>query len=448
MAIDPVPLLSRYDFASRSAVIAAVSGGSDSLALLFLLKSFLDNCAPTTRLVAVTVDHALRQGSGEEAASVARLAARHGITHRIMSWRGQKPATGIPAAARRARYELLAQAARLEGTDLIFTGHTADDQAETVLMRQARGQGRGLAGMAPVTLFDGAVWIVRPLLTVRREALRDFLRLRGVDWLDDPTNTNQTFERPRLRATLKGDSDTFRAAFTIADAAAGHRIRLGIEAAALIRTHAGSPAPGLVRLDHAFSDEANREAAIYAWRILLACVGGASFLPDEARAASVFDRLGGPPFCATLSRAVIDKRSGGIFLHREARDLPDPAPPRDGALWDGRYRLRVEAPAAGLVVAPMGPENAAKAAFPPHDAPQSLVRRSLAGLPALWRGETCLGPLPGGIGSYGVAATALAAPWASFLPSFDLAPARVVTTLLGGPELPDPPLAGHNERKA
>jgi tRNA(Ile)-lysidine synthase len=451
-AIDPVPLLSRYDFASRRAVIAAVSGGSDSLALLFLLKFFLDNYAPMTRLVAVTVDHGLRQGSDAEAASVARLAALHGIAHRTMSWRGQKPATGIPAAARRARYELLAQAARLEGTDLIFTGHTADDQAETVLMRQARGQGRGLAGMAPVTLFEATAWIVRPLLTVRREALRDFLRLSEINWLDDPTNTNQTFERPRLRATLKGDSDNLHVALATADEAAAHRIRLGTEAAALIQTHAGNPAPDLVRLDHAFFREANREAAIYALRILLACVGGASFLPDEARAASIFDRLGGSPFCATLSRTVIDMRSGGIFLYREARDLPQPAEPRAGAIWDGRYRLNVEDAAKRFLVAPLGPEQARielkNLAVSEAEVPPSLIRRALSATPALWRGTTCVGMIEADRPRHGIAASALAAPWASFLPAFDLAPARVVTALLGGPELPDPPLAGHNERKA
>src|SRR5690606_5645072 len=183
-------------------VVAAVAGGGDSLALLLLLHHFLKHLPAAPSVLAVTIDHGLRPESGAEAEAVGRLAAAHRIPHRVLRWEGPKPKTGIAAAARAARLSLLAKAAGQAGADLVLTGHTADDQAETLAMRLARGEGRGGAGIAPATLYDGRIWFVRPLLGTRRAALRTFLRERGISWAEDPTNIDRRFERARVRQDL------------------------------------------------------------------------------------------------------------------------------------------------------------------------------------------------------------------------------------------------------
>lgn len=426
--IDTSGLFSPFDLASRAALIAAVSGGSDSTALLLLIKQHLDRFSPATRLIAVTVDHALRPESADEAAAVARLCEKLGLAHRTLIWTGDKPMTGLAAAAREARHDLLTEAAEAENTDLVLTGHTANDQAETVLMRQSRGDsrsdGHGLAGIAPATLFSGKVWFARPLLGIRRETLRDFLKQKGVGWFDDPTNVNQHYERPRVRKKLgeaNGDA-AIAGALNLAGEAARRRTLLGEAAAELIRAHVDRPAPGLLHLQPDFLLARHADAPVHALRILLAVTGGTPHLPDEARTAALHEKLAaGGPVRAVLSRTLVDRRKAGIFLLREARSLPEAGDVRDGAVWDGRYGIVGPSLAQHDHSLSNGKED--------PSVPDNLLRQAAAAEPVLptgWR------------------AVPLLAPWARYLPSFDLAPARAVAELIDAPPIPAPPFQEHD----
>lgn len=446
-ALDPSRLFAGIDFTTSSTVIAAVSGGGDSLALLVLLHRHLKN-SEGPRLVAVTVDHGLRPESAGEADRVARLCAGLGVEQRTLRWTGEKPSAGISAAAREARYRLLAEAADETGATLILTGHTADDQAETALMRRTRGTGRGLAGMAPATLFDGRFWIVRPLLGIRRAMLRTFLRAEGIDWIDDPSNENPAYERVGARSALT-DPAEFRRTLETVRVTADQRLEHGRRAAALIATRASMPAPGLIRLAPGFAQGEDIAATLYALRILLAVAGGREQLPDAGRSAALLKRLETGAVRATLSGAVVDSRRLGTFLLREGRGLPQQAKVADASLWDGRYRLHTLDGYRPLEIAPLGRKLAAASdAETDDDTPRSLRRAALAAQPALWRGAECLGPLGSGQALCAVEARPVAAPWARFLPSFDLAPARAVLTLVGGDLPPLPPYQGHDGPEA
>jgi tRNA(Ile)-lysidine synthase len=154
------------------------------------------------RLIAVTVDHGLRSEAAAEARNVKRLARSLDVPHRTVRWTGAKPKTGLPAAARAARYRLLAQAARTGGATHILTAHTRDDQAETLLMRMLRGSGiSGLAAMARESERDG-VRLARPFLNLSKSQLIATLKKAGISFADDPTNRDPSFTRPRLRAVM------------------------------------------------------------------------------------------------------------------------------------------------------------------------------------------------------------------------------------------------------
>jgi tRNA(Ile)-lysidine synthase len=190
------------DWKAAPAIVLAISGGPDSVALMWLMARWRRALTRGPRLIAVTVDHGLRTEAAREARDVKRLAKSLDLPHQTLRWTSTKPRTGLPAAARAARYRLLAQAARKHGATHVLTAHTRDDQAETLLMRMLRGSGiAGLAAMARESERDG-VRLARPLLDISKSRLIATLNKAKIDFADDPTNRDTGFTRPRLRAIM------------------------------------------------------------------------------------------------------------------------------------------------------------------------------------------------------------------------------------------------------
>jgi tRNA(Ile)-lysidine synthase len=186
--------------ARESALLLAVSGGPDSVALM-LLAARWPRRAAGVKIEVATVDHGLRENSRDEALQVGRWAGALGFDHRLLSWEGPKPATRVQESARAARYALLcARAREIAPECAVVTAHHADDQAETILFRLTRGSGvAGLAGMAGASTRDG-VRLLRPLLDVPKAALEAICEEAGHPFMRDPANENTRFARARLRS--------------------------------------------------------------------------------------------------------------------------------------------------------------------------------------------------------------------------------------------------------
>lgn len=181
-------------------VALAVSGGPDSMALLTLAKA-----AGAPALIAATVDHGLRTAAATEAAMVAAHCASIGVPHTILRPDAAIAGASLQAQARAARYAVLARWAEAAGAVAIATGHQLDDQAETFLMRAARGSGlSGLAAIRAATTLHG-MRVVRPLLGWRRAELRAIVRRGGVPFVDDPANRDLRHDRTRFRALLEAN---------------------------------------------------------------------------------------------------------------------------------------------------------------------------------------------------------------------------------------------------
>lgn len=348
--LDRVAALAR---ATSGPLAFAVSGGGDSVALLSLGRL----AAPERPALALIVDHRLRPGSAEAAGEAAAIARGLGAEVEVLTidWEGRRP-TG-QAAARAARYRVLCAAMRRRGLDALFVAHTADDQVETARLRsQARSGPYGMAGMAerapaPVWPEGRGAWLIRPLLGVRRAALRAWLTRRGVPWIEDPANGDARFARVRARADISGiDGVAFRHALeAVADAA---KTAAQIDRAALAALESLQVGEnGDLKVDAGALEACTAAGARR--RALAALIAAASGDLDPPSGAGL-GRIERAPICfdACLGGAVLRRRVGRLAVQRDPGAVlgrgSGLAPIRRAldanCVFDGRFALAPRAP--------------------------------------------------------------------------------------------------------
>jgi tRNA(Ile)-lysidine synthase len=245
------------------------------------------------------VDHGLRPESAREAKLVARWAKKASLTCEILTVAGKKPKSDIEAWAREARYRLMAERLVRHGLTSLYLAHSQDDQAETFLLRLARGSGLdGLGAMRKLSPFPlpgrESLVLARPLLEVPRAALRDALTARGQDWLEDPMNQEARFGRSRMRALLPILAQAGLPARRISQAAAHlARAREALDlATAAVLARACRLADGMVLLDPEALAAAPREIGLRALAALLKSISGDGYRPRFESLERLFDQMG------------------------------------------------------------------------------------------------------------------------------------------------------------
>ncbi|WP_395650280.1 tRNA lysidine(34) synthetase TilS [Brevundimonas sp.] len=383
-------------------VILALSGGGDSMALLHIAADWAK--ARGRRLLAVTVDHGLNPDSPAWSETCRHACEALNVAWTERRWTGDKPTTGLPAAARHARHALLADAARAAGATVILLAHTADDIAESDWMRaQPMGRGGSTLGTlrewspSPSWPEGRGLMLLRPMLGEGREALRTWLENRGIRWTEDPANTDVRFGRSRARQNLtplpsgeglrlaeRSDAYSRKGEGLRCQPSSAEPLTLSRKTDRLTALGRSSPLPlgeGVTLQD---PSPALLSAAVV-------CTSGGTGIPRPDRIAALATRLArGQPFTATLSGARITADGQTVTLTREPGDLrrrpvPDQAlPPGRPAVWDGRYEITATEPgwtvtAAQGRLAALGPADRAVI--------RTVAAHARAALPVLIRND-------------------------------------------------------------
>lgn len=275
----------------------AVSGGGDSVALMLLLAAYAKHAKLPPPPV-LTVDHGLRPESAKDAKAVSRMAADAGLKAHVLTWKGDVPKSDIEAAARNARYRLMGEWLVTHKISALYVAHTMEDQAETFLLRLARGSGLdGLSAMRVIAPFPMQgfenLMIVRPLLDMARAPLRDYLRAKKRNWIEDPMNVDPRFARSKLRAAWPQLETLGLTAQRLSDAAdhLGRAREALDEMTTALLARATRVEDGAALLDSVRLKMAPRELGLRVLAATLSRVSGETYRPRFGRLERLFDSI-------------------------------------------------------------------------------------------------------------------------------------------------------------
>ena len=328
-------------------VALAVSGGADSVALMLLVRSWLDARSNGPQITVLTVDHRLRDAAASEAEWVKKEAHALRFQHETLVWLGEKPGSDLQAEARRARYGLMTAYCRAAAIPAIATAHNCDDQAETFIMRLARGSGLdGLAAMKEVSRRNG-VDILRPLLMVSRRRIEAFLLRREQQWLDDPSNDDERYERVRIRRKLKAARSLGLSSAKLALSA--RRLRrardaLELVTAEFLRAKVSLHEAGFAKLRLPELFETHEDIGLRALARAIVAVGGGAAL-RLSKMEGWYQMMRTAPRSATLGGCRLIAKGAELTIIREIGRMDvrmdvmcaDIIQPGETSLWDGRF---------------------------------------------------------------------------------------------------------------
>lgn len=367
----------------------AVSGGGDSMALLHMLAERIP------KIQCATVDHGLRAESATEADFVSVTCAHIGAQHEVLKWDNWDKKGNLQNAARIARQELLSDWAHRNGLTHIALGHTMDDQAETVLLRLARGSGvDGLSGMSSVRQQNGITWI-RPVINVRRAELRSYLTNKNQTWIDDPSNDDTKYDRVKARkalAELEPLGVNTEGLVRTAERMNSAREALEHASYQLAAACADVSAAGELRFSRKLFDDAPEELR---YRLIaggLRWMSGAIYRP---RFDSLRNVLANIDECdgQTLHGAILRSDNSHIIMRREPARVSDKVSTQMEE-WDHRWQIvRGENAADGEYISALGVKGLESC---PDWRATGRPREVLLSTPSIWKkDELIAAPLAG-----------------------------------------------------